>query len=325
MTENDGQLQRISWRIGVGIGAKIAALGLLYLKSIDIPYSWTIRSFGSFMGREADFLGSAIFTILVIFVAGFLLSIGRWLSRRWGLLAWLCLAVASAHLVQDSVLAWAVYKSEDTADSTQRFQRNQTLPLRGTTFFDGAGMEGPYIIDMVGMLEEVGVKNVRAADRRKWSGGALLDSIDVFDKRRRDDTDSDLSAMGTTGEQFNLIGYSYGALQASQAAIDYADNGGKVDHLVLIGAPISKEFLGKLEGHPNIGKIDVIDLNEYGDPIRAGMSTGALLMSVPVLGLDFSFGKYGKINGHFFYGGLPPVGQARRRELARRIFELGIR
>jgi len=325
MTGKDGQLQKSQWRARAGICVKVIALGVLYLKFVDIPYLWTIRSFGSFMGKEADFLGSIMFTILAVLLAGVLVSIGRWLSGRWGIIAYLCLAIAAAHVVQDSVLAWAVYKKQDTTGLAKEIQSEKPLPHKGTTFFDGAGMEGPYIVDMVKVLEEAGVENVRAADRRKWSGGAIFDSIDAFNKRRRDDEVSDLSEIETTGDQFNLIGYSYGALQASQAAIDYADNGGKVDHLVLIGAPISKVFLGKLNNHPNIRSVEIINLSKYGDPIHAGMSTAELFMSIPALGADFLSGKYGNIRGHFYYGGKPPVGHARRRDLASRVFVLGVR
>jgi len=186
-------------------------------------------------------------------------------------------------------------------------------------------MDGAYIENMVKALEENGIKNTRAADRDKWSGGTVSDAFDVLSKRSRDGSKSDLSAMGTKGEQFNLIGYSYGALQASQAALDYADNGGKVDHLVLVGAPISKQLLEQLQKHPNIGKVEVIDLDEHGDPIKAGMSTGDLVMSVPELGLDFSSGVNGEGKGHFYYGGNSPTGDSRRRKLAKTLFDLGLR
>jgi len=197
--------------------------------------------------------------------------------------------------------------------------------LRGTTFFGGAGMNGKYITDMVEALNEVGVMNARSADSEKWSNGTIADVIDVLDKRNRDDQDSDLSAMGKRGERFNLIGYSYGALQASQAAIDHADKGGEVDHLVLIGAPISGEFLEKLKKHPNIGKVEVIDLGTHGDPIKAGMSTGELFRSVPKLGFDFSSNEDEGRKGHFYYGGKSKEGKRRRRELAKRLHGMGLR
>ncbi len=211
-------------------------------------------------------------------------------------------------------------KVPDDVSTPQNFRR-----LRGTTFFGGAGMEGPYVADMVEAMKEAGVKNVRIADRSKWSKGEIPDAVDVIDKRYRDDGESDLSGMGTEGEQFNLVGYSYGGLQASQAAIDHADRGGRVDHLVLVGTPISKEFLDKQNKHPNINKVEVIDLQEYGDPIKAGMSTGELAKSLPELGLDLSFGSQKDKKGHFYYGGNSAEGQRRRRALARQLKEMGMK
>jgi len=207
----------------------------------------------------------------------------------------------------------------------ERAKSETKTTLRGTTFFGGAGMEGAYIADMVKALKEAGVLNVRSAESKKWSGGHISDALDVLNKRKRDEQDSDLSAMRKEGEQFNLIGYSYGGLQASQAAIDYADEGGKVDHLVLLGTPISREFLDKLKNHPNIGRVEVINLEKQGDPIKAGMTTGALLGSLPKLGLDVSSGGDGGKKGHFYYGGDSAEGRQRRRELANRLYSMGLK
>jgi pimeloyl-ACP methyl ester carboxylesterase len=110
----------------------------------------------------------------------------------------------------------------------------------------------------------------------------------VFSKRERDDVILRFSAIGGESVQLNLIGYSYGGLQAAQAAADYVENGGRVDHLVLIGTPISTELLNKLKANSNIGNIEVIDLTGQGDPIRAGMGTGELIRSFPELAAEFT-------------------------------------
>lgn|GEM_PF-6569826 len=154
---------------------------------------------------------------------------------------------------------------------------------RGTTFFGGAGMEGEYINDMVEAMKEAGIKNARAADKELWSKGIIKDAMNARSERKRDDEPSDLSRMGKEGKQFNLVGYSYGGLQAAQAAADHADEGGYVDNLVLVGTPIDKTFLAKLQSHPDIGGVRVIDLTKHGDPIKAGMSGRELLKAVPEL------------------------------------------
>jgi hypothetical protein len=214
-------------------------------------------------------------------------------------------------------------QNDDTSDAREH-DTGKAPVLKGTTFFGGAGMEGAYLDDMVKALEDNGIGNARTADPKKWSKGTMRDAFDILSERNRDDESSDLSSMGKKGDQFNLIGYSYGGLQAAQAAADYAEKGGKVDHLVLIGTPVSKEFLDKLKANPNIGKVEVIDLMEQGDPIRAGMGTGELISAAPKLGLDFSETYKKDHRGHFYYGGGDSNGRTRRRELARRLRKLGL-
>jgi len=201
--------------------------------------------------------------------------------------------------------------------------------LKGTTFYGGAGMKGAYIDYMIKALEEQGVKNVRAADPKKWSKGHIaLDALSVPFENSRDDKQSDFSKLGEEGEQFNLIGYSYGGLQAAQGAIDYADKGGTVDNLVLMGAPVEPGFLKKLKSHPNIKSVKIIDLPERGDPIKAGMSDLDVLGSLPKLGVD-SLRNYWNDNkdniGHFYYSGNGVESQRRRRELARKLFRDGLK
>jgi len=187
--------------------------------------------------------------------------------------------------------------------------------LKGTTFFGGVGMNGAYIDDMKKSLEEAGIKNVRVADPNKWSSGTLGDAASVPLENNIDGEDSDFSGFDEEGEQFNMVGYSYGGLQAAQGAIDHADKGGKVDNLILVGTPIEQEFLNSLENHPNIGKVTVIDLGQHGDPIKAGMSDAEVLGSVPRLSKDVGkdyFRKASPKSGHFYYSGDDPESQRRR-------------
>lgn len=186
-------------------------------------------------------------------------------------------------------------------------------------------MKGEYIDDMVRAFEEAGISNVRNADRGKWSDGMFLDALSVPFENSRDDEQSDLSAIKTGGEQFNLIGHSYGGLQAAQGAIDYADQGGKVDNLVLLATPIEKEFLEKLKNHPNIKEVRIIDLPEQGDPIKAGMSDWEVIKATPKLFSQYGVGVYRNKSGHFFYSDEGKAGIVRRRELAKRLKALGLK
>lgn len=192
--------------------------------------------------------------------------------------------------------------------------------LKGTTFFGGAGMNGEYIPDMQKAFQEVGMKNVRAANPDVWSNGIFRDATGSFFERNRDDDPSDFSHFKTEGEQFNLVGYSHGAQQAAQAAADYADGGGTVDNLVLIGAPVSQEFLDELKSHPNIKNVIVKDLTEYGDDIHAGMSAGEQLLAAPFMGLDINDKR-----GHFYYSKENEEGLARRRHLAQWLKQQGLK
>jgi pimeloyl-ACP methyl ester carboxylesterase len=126
--------------------------------------------------------------------------------------------------------------------------------------------------------------------------------------------------------QFNMIGYSYGSLLAAQTANFYAYNGHIVDHLVLIGSPIDKNFLDYLRGQKNIKKIVVRDLKEYGDPIFAGISQLRLFWCGWKVGRQMQKTKSaGEGVGHFYYASGSAEGGRRRRDLARFIYRHGIR
>ncbi|RRQ46718.1 RHS repeat-associated core domain-containing protein [Chryseobacterium sp. SC28] len=64
------------------------------------------------------------------------------------------------------------------------------------------------------------------------------------------------------GEQFNLVGYSYGSVLQAQSALRLADSGQVIDNLVLIGSPISdkSDLMKQLQGNKNIKNVTRYDL-----------------------------------------------------------------
>ena len=120
--------------------------------------------------------------------------------------------------------------------------------------------------------------------------------------------------------QFNIVGYSWGAVIAARSAIYHARAGIKIDHLVLIGAPINKSLREAVSSHPNIGRTTIIDLKDKGDPIYAGISDEELMKAAVELGKQMLNG-----GGHFYYSGDNAEGKARRRELAKLLYAKGLR
>ncbi|MEG3640104.1 hypothetical protein [Magnetococcus sp. PR-3] len=198
---------------------------------------------------------------------------------------------------------------------------------RGTYFFGGTGMQGAYINGFVSALRQAGIKHTYAVDAKRWSQGSIVrDAVSVILRRGRDTKQTDLSQFGTLGTQFNLIGYSFGGIQASQAALDYADTGGKVNHLILIGAPISIDLLIQLNNHPSIESIHLISLKDYGDPIYSGMSTLELLAAVPMVAGQFLMAESaGTRTGHYYYLGHSLLSQQRRSTFATQAWQRGLR
>lgn len=193
--------------------------------------------------------------------------------------------------------------------------------IKGNLFFGGAGMDGPYIKDMVRAFGESGIA-LTPVDMNKWSGGTALDAtlgVDLF-RTGKQPIQVLLDDFKQGGQQFNLIGYSYGSLAASQVAINYAQAGTQVDNLVLLGSPIEKEFLNELRNTPNIKNVVVMDLTAQGDPIKAGMSRTELIIAAPTLGYQMTQGT-----GHFYYAPNTAVGQARRNDLATTPYRSGLR
>lgn len=126
-------------------------------------------------------------------------------------------------------------------------------------------MNGHYIQPLVRSLHNVGIRSAMYVDRDKWSGGTALDAgIGSLLGRNYDPRFPMLLRHSMTNAlQFNLIGYLYGSIVVSQLAAKYAQKGTKIDHLVLIGSPISPEFLQRLKNIIQIKKVVVIDLGLY--------------------------------------------------------------
>ena len=184
--------------------------------------------------------------------------------------------------------------------------------IKGNLFFGGAGMQGGYIQDMVRAFADQGMA-LTPVNPDKWSGGTLLDvavGVDIY-RDRRFPVPVLLDNFAQSGSQFNLLGYSYGSVAASQVALHYADGGTPIDNLVLLGSPLGDSLLGQLRGHPNIRRVQVLDLAAQGDPIRTGISRPDLLLSVPTLVQQMP-----SSSGHFYYSAPGVEGQSRRNALA---------
>lgn len=219
-----------------------------------------------------------------------------------------------------------------------------------TVYFGGAGMDGPYIPSQIQELEDAGLRNVQIGTTTAASPpiGNLFDAIDVF--RVRDEWENYNGTDPNTGQpfsvpmewslekagveggviasdaQFNLIGYSYGSLIAAQTANYYADRGTFVTNLVLVGSPISQEFVDELRAHRNIGNIIIKNLDFHGDPLRPGMSDWEIITNTPELGTQFvDHLRHDNGAGHFYYNPDNEVGVQRRRDLAIELYGRGLR
>lgn len=122
--------------------------------------------------------------------------------------------------------------------------------------------------------------------------------------------------------QFNIIGYSWGAVIAARSAIFHARQGVTVNHLALIGAPINASLKAAVSNHPKILNTHILDLANHGDPIYAGMTDKEIVDAVPVLKKQmFDGGK----DGHFYYSAADTEARSRRRKLVQSLYELGLR
>ena len=206
----------------------------------------------------------------------------------------------------------------------------------GTIFIGGAGTQGDYLRDMERAFTEAGIADVeitampQAADRQYRDlltvptvndttfAGALSRSprgqalIGIMVERSE--------GAQHAGEQLNLGGYSYGAATSAALALASARAGAKIDNVILVGAPINRDLLNALRGHPNIGNVIEVDLGVHGDPIHAGMTDGELARTMPTLA-----GQIENAEGHFHYSAPGAEGAARRDELAERLTDAGVR
>jgi hypothetical protein len=196
--------------------------------------------------------------------------------------------------------------------------------VKGSVFFGGAGMDGPYIKDMVRAFGKQGIA-LTPANRDLYSNGTIVDATAGVQATRFGQAPlipllSNVPQLNTN-TQFNLLGYSYGSNVAAQVAVSYARGGTTVDNLVLIGSPIGGDYLKTLQSEPNIKNVIVMNLTERGDPISAGMSNASLVRGVPAL-----VGQMPKSEGHFYYNASnDAAGQARRDALAELLYKKGLR
>jgi RHS repeat-associated protein len=194
-----------------------------------------------------------------------------------------------------------------------------------TVYWGGAGLNGSYIDDQVNALINAGLSDVHKSTSG-GTGGTITDANAVLNLRRPppiygflnigfDKTPPAFCSANATSNQINYIGYSYGSLLAAHTAYFYANKGFSIDNLVLIGSPISQEFLNLLRANKNIKNIIIKDLGFNGDRINAGMTEFELALAIPGLAIDVQTSSTeGK--GHFYYAPNTDVGKKRRRELA---------
>lgn len=190
--------------------------------------------------------------------------------------------------------------------------------LKGTIYWGGAGLDGGYIQDQMDALYEHGMKYIFEGRGNTGStiGDALLSGTALRYKHAKDFR-VDESKLSNPATQFNLIGYSYGSLIAAQTASDYASKGVYVDNLVLVASPIDGGFLKDLKSSSYIGKVHVVNLVQFNDPLHAGMSQAEMIAAVPTLHKQDSQSGTTKGIGHFYYRPSTPEGATRRRTLAR--------
>ena len=201
------------------------------------------------------------------------------------------------------------------------------------TFIGGGGVGGPYLDSFRKAFQDAGIQNVRVPNQ---GGGlstlprVLVDAASVpaindlrFAKSLVDSPSVKAAAAHSRSlgdEQYNLGGYSYGAAGAAANAYAIAQNGGKVDNLVLLGAPINQDLYEAVKTHPNIKNVITMDLGAQGDPIHAGMSDLDFAKAVPTLVSQWSRGDA----GHFFYSKPGALGDARRAALAQTLAQHGV-
>lgn len=203
------------------------------------------------------------------------------------------------------------------------------LRPRGTLYWGGAGLDGPYVQPQLESFRKAGIAHcfaglTNSGSAKYGQAGTLIDAIrSGLVVRYRDDGEWTItSGMAAEAPQFNLIGYSYGSLLAAQTAWSYARAGHLIDNLVLVGSPIDGNFLADLECHRNIRQVIVLNLTSYGDPIYAGMSEVELMAAAPTLVQQMLAHKG---EGHFYYAHVVRDSPSRWASLAQTIAGEGVR
>lgn len=101
----------------------------------------------------------------------------------------------------------------------------------------------------------------------------------------------------TEGEQLNLAGYSYGSVLQAHTALELAEQGQKIDNLILIGSPIASdsELYKGLMNNENIGNVIRIDIEGdlFSDPEGMDYVFG-VLQNLGIDGSHFDLARPGK-------------------------------
>jgi RHS repeat-associated protein len=192
-----------------------------------------------------------------------------------------------------------------------------------TWFWGGAGNDdsAEYKKDFKQSLEKAGVSDVRTVPQSATSPTGIagdLATLPIVNGTELSVHTNGVTPSDKKGDQYNLMGYSYGAALAAQQALYDAGKGTKVDNLVLLGAPINNDLLNAVRSNANIA--NVIVLNIPNDPIKAGISDARIAAVAPILAGQMATGT-----GHFSYAGASAAAARRRKELAIQLFKQGLR
>lgn len=203
---------------------------------------------------------------------------------------------------------------------------------KGTIYWGGAGLDGDYIIPTLTAFRNAGIKNIsvgltntatRSLPNKIGILGIFFDTIRAgLTIRYEDDSDWTINSGMTNGEQFNLIGYSYGSLLAAQTANFYAKNGVTVNNLILISSPIDAAFLNHLKNSKRINKVTVLNIKD--DAIYAGITQTGLMnpSAIQKLGKEM---QQNKGQGHFYFAHPVPDLPARLKALTEQIASTGVK